>query len=66
QVTQELLAQSGIPYRQVEGLGDSPLAHLLSTVLLGDYTSYYLAMLNGVDPAPMSVIDRLKQRLAGE
>ncbi|MFH1141227.1 MAG: bifunctional phosphoglucose/phosphomannose isomerase, partial [Chloroflexota bacterium] len=66
QVTQELLAQSGIPYRQVEGLGDSPLAHLLSTVLLGDYTSYYLAMLNQVDPAGMPVIDYLKGRLAGE
>ncbi|MDP2727510.1 MAG: bifunctional phosphoglucose/phosphomannose isomerase, partial [Dehalococcoidia bacterium] len=66
QITQELLAQNGIPYHQVEGLGDSPLAHLLSLALLGDYTSYYLAMLNQVDPAVMPVIDHLKGRLAGE
>ncbi|MDO8750219.1 MAG: bifunctional phosphoglucose/phosphomannose isomerase [Dehalococcoidia bacterium] len=65
QITQELLAQNGIPYRQIEGLGNSPLAHLLSTALLGDYTSYYLAMLNQVDPAAMTVIDYLKGRLAG-
>ena len=65
QITQELLAQNGIPYRQVEGQGDSPMAHLLSTALLGDYTSYYLAMLNQVDPAAMTVIDYLKGRLAG-
>ena len=65
QITQELLAQNGIPYRQVDGLGDSPLAHLLSLALLGDYTSYYLAILNQVDPAAILVIDYLKGRLAG-
>ncbi len=66
QITQQLLAQNGIPHRQVEGLGNSPLAHLLSLALLGDYTSYYLAMLNQVNPAAMPVIDYLKGRLAGE
>ncbi|MDO8491899.1 MAG: SIS domain-containing protein [Dehalococcoidia bacterium] len=30
----------------------------------GDFVSYYLALLNGVDPAPVTVIDRLKERLA--
>lgn len=63
QITQELLAQAGIPYLQVKGVGGSPLAHLMSLALLGDYTSYYLAMLNQVDPAFMPAIDRLKERL---
>ena len=62
QAVEELLVQEGIPYRQVDGAGESPLSHLLSTVLLGDYTSYYLAMLNGVDPSSVPVIDGLKQR----
>jgi glucose/mannose-6-phosphate isomerase len=35
----------------------------MSTVLLGDYVSYYLAILNQVDPAPVAAIDYLKQRL---
>jgi len=33
-------------------------------VLLGDYVSYYLAMLNRTDPMPVPVIDQLKARLA--
>ena len=64
QVSEEMLAQNGIPYRQLDGTGDTPLAHLLSTVMLGDYVSYYLAMLNQVDPAPMPAIDHMKERLS--
>ena len=64
QVIEEMLAQNGTLYNQLEGTGDTPLAHLLSTVMLGDYVSYYLAMLNQVDPAPMPAIDHLKERLA--
>jgi len=37
---------------------------MLSAVLLGDYVSYYLAMLNEVDPSPVAAIDYLKERLA--
>jgi glucose/mannose-6-phosphate isomerase len=36
----------------------------MSAVLLGDYVSYYLALLNEVDPSPVAVIDYLKGRLA--
>lgn len=63
-VTQELLARKGVPARQVDGVGDTPLAHMLTTLLLGDFTSYYLAMLNRVDPSPVPEIDLLKERLA--
>jgi glucose/mannose-6-phosphate isomerase len=64
QLVEELLVREGIPYRQLDGAGTSPLSHLLSTVLLGDYVSYYLAMLNGVDPSPLPIIEGLKQRLS--
>ncbi|MBI4340298.1 MAG: bifunctional phosphoglucose/phosphomannose isomerase [Chloroflexi bacterium] len=63
---EDLLMQQGVAYRQLDGVGDSALAHLLSSVLLGDYVSYYLAILNGVDPASQDVIDQLKRRLTGE
>ncbi len=62
QAIEGLLVREGIPYRQLDGAGQSPLSHLLSTVLLGDYTSYYLAMLNRVDPSPLPIIEGLKQR----
>lgn len=40
--------------------GTGPLARLASAVLLGDLTSVYLAILRGVDPTPVAVIERLK------
>ena len=64
-VTGELLAQVGVRHHLIEGRGTFPLAHLLSCVLMGDYTSYYLGLLNGVDPSPTVAIDVLKARLAG-
>ncbi len=64
--TEELLGRSGVSYRRLEGIGQSPLAHLLNTIMLGDYVSYYLAMLNQVDPALSPAIDLLKGRLAAQ
>ncbi len=64
QVTQELLQRAGIPHREVETVSTNPLAQMMGMTLLGDYLSYYLAILNGVDPTPVEVIDYLKTRLA--
>lgn len=63
-VTGEMLADAGIAHEVVDAKGKSPLAQIMSTVLLGDYVSYYLAMLNEVDPSPVAAIDYLKRRLA--
>jgi len=46
--------------------GRSLLARLFSLVYLGDFVSYYLAALNGVDPTPIESIEQFKSRLAGE
>lgn len=64
QVTQELLGSSGIANQAVAAQGSTPLAQQLFAILLGDYVSYYLAMLNGVDPTPVAPIDHLKAELA--
>jgi len=47
----------------VSGMEGGRLTRLLSTMILGDFTSVYLAYLNGVDPTPVENIDFLKQRL---
>ncbi len=44
--------------------GNSELARMFSLVYLGDWISYYLALLNNVDPTPVKVIDYLKGELA--
>ena len=54
----------GIAWLDVQGRGDGSLAGLLSLLYLGDWASYYLALLNGVDPAPVEIIGELKRRLA--
>jgi glucose/mannose-6-phosphate isomerase len=60
----ELLKQSGVQYFTVEGRGQYPMSHLFSLVRFGDYLSYYLAMLNEVDPTPVPTIAFLKDWLA--
>ena len=64
QVTCELLGRAKVEYEFVDGEGGSPLSQVMSLVLFGDYVSYYLAILNCVDPSPVEVIDYLKERLA--
>lgn len=44
--------------------GKSLLARMFSLVYLGDWVSYYLAIMNGVDPTPVKVIDYLKNELS--
>jgi glucose/mannose-6-phosphate isomerase len=59
-ITREVLDKAKIDYRIVEGEGTSPLSQVMSTVFLGDYASYYLAILNGTQPLPTEAIDYLK------
>ncbi|MFO7773374.1 MAG: bifunctional phosphoglucose/phosphomannose isomerase [Dehalococcoidia bacterium] len=64
EATAQLLARAGIAYEFAEASGQSTLAQMLSLVLLGDYASFYLAMLNEVDPTSIDAIDFVKQYLA--
>ena len=64
EVTQRLLDRRGIAHTTVAGRGESPLAQVLTTVVFGDWVSYYAALLNGVDPAPVPAIDFIKAELA--
>lgn len=63
-VTGELLRRAGVASEVLEAHGKSKLAQMLSLIHLGDYVSFYLAMLNGADPSPVETIAFLKQRLA--
>ncbi len=64
QVTCDLLEQRNIDHEVVEGNGQSALSQIMSLIMFGDYVSYYLAMLNEVDPTPVQSIDYLKKRLS--
>jgi len=63
-VTAELLRSSGVPVDIVEARGQNAFEQVFSALYFGDFVSYYLALLNGVDPSDNSAIDHLKARLA--
>ncbi|MDP2675222.1 MAG: bifunctional phosphoglucose/phosphomannose isomerase [Dehalococcoidia bacterium] len=62
--SQRALAEAGVDHLEAQVEGRSALAQVLTGVLLGDYVSFYLALLNGVDPTPTTIIDNLKAWLA--
>jgi len=64
EATAKLLDKSGINHAFVEAIGKSTLAQMMSLVLFGDYISFYLAMLNSVDPTPVERINFVKDYLA--
>ena len=64
QAISELLEQAKVDYQFVDAEGRSQLCQMMSLVLFGDYTSFYLAILNQIDPIAVSAIDYLKSRLA--
>jgi glucose/mannose-6-phosphate isomerase len=64
EATAQLLAKAQIKHELVEAIGTTAIAQVMSLVLLGDYVSFYLAMLNRVDPTPIAPIDFVKKYLA--
>ena len=66
EATTQLLAKAKIRHEVVEATGTTPIAQVMSLILLGDYTSFYLAVLNRVDPTPIDSIDFIKKYLAQE
>jgi glucose/mannose-6-phosphate isomerase len=63
-LSQELVTPHVAGVLAVTAEGTSPLARMLDLVLLGDYASVYLALLKDIDPGPVEMIERLKEKLA--
>jgi glucose/mannose-6-phosphate isomerase len=63
-LTRELVEAHVGQVLSITAEGQSPLARMLDLVTLGDYASLYAALLRAVDPGPVEMIERLKQRLA--
>jgi glucose/mannose-6-phosphate isomerase len=62
-LTRDLIEPSTAATFVVETRGQSRTERVLSLVLLGDLVSFYIAVLRGIDPTPVDVIDRLKAQL---
>lgn len=62
-IAREILTEKGIRCAKIDPLGEDWLSQLLGWTLLADWTSYYLAILNQVDPTPIAAIQRLKEEM---
>jgi len=64
ELTRGLIASYAAATYRIESIGETRIERLVSLVLLGDLVSVYLAVLRGVDPSPVALLDRLKGELA--
>jgi glucose/mannose-6-phosphate isomerase len=62
-ITKEIICKYTPHVTEVWSEGSSLLSRIFSLISLGDWMSYYLAILHRVDPTPVEVIDHLKQEL---
>jgi glucose/mannose-6-phosphate isomerase len=62
-ITKGLYEAAGVACYEHVARGASELEELLLQIYLGGYVSYYLALLNGVDPTPVKIIEDLKKSL---
>ena len=63
EISDRLLSGMRPKATSIELAGDSVLAQLLWGCILADFVSIYLAILNGVDPTPVALIEKLKHEL---
>ncbi|MGH2442141.1 MAG: bifunctional phosphoglucose/phosphomannose isomerase [Chloroflexota bacterium] len=64
EVTESLLREYEVSHYNVEARGTGILGQMISLIALGDYVSYYAALLNGADPTTIRPINILKEALA--
>jgi glucose/mannose-6-phosphate isomerase len=62
--TNELVFQKTTKTIVLAPQGTTKLARMFSIIVVGDYASVYLAVLQNKDPTPVKIIDQIKQELA--
>jgi len=63
-VTKKIIKKEGVKVIEVNSVGRGCLARMFSLIYIGDFVSFYLAILNKCDPTPVERITYLKKELA--
>jgi glucose/mannose-6-phosphate isomerase len=63
-ITKEILNKKGISIVEVFSRGEGLLSRIMALIHIGDIVSFYLAILNGIDPTPVDKVTYLKKELA--
>src|SRR5262249_53882144 len=61
EVTERILSGKRPAAIVVQPQGNNVLEQLVWAIALGDFVSLYLALLNGLNPTPVNLIEKLKQ-----
>lgn len=64
EIVKKLITDEKVDVYELHSDGKSRLERMFSLIQLGDFASFYLAVLNKVDPTPVKAIDTLKNELA--
>jgi glucose/mannose-6-phosphate isomerase len=62
-LTRKAIMLEGMNTDIAEARGESPIAHIWTLILFGDYMAYYLAMAYGMDPTPVTALENFKKTL---
>lgn len=65
-ITKSIIKKQNIHMTEVHSQGKGLLSRILSLLYIGDFVSFYLAILNGVDPTPVEKISYLKEQLTAK
>lgn len=63
-ITVEILKSLASSIIEIEGEGDILLERIFDVIYMGDWLSYYLAIIYKIDPTPVEKINYLKNKLA--
>lgn len=64
EITRGIIKREGVTVIEIWPRGDDLLSRIFSLIHIGDFISYYLALLYGIDPTPVERITYLKNQLA--
>lgn len=63
-ITRDILKKEGIEVIEIWSRGEGLLSRIFSLIYIGDFISYYLSILYGIDPTPVERVTYLKNKLA--
>ena len=63
-ITKEILKKEGVEVLEIWSQGEDLLTRIFSLIYIGDFISYYLAIIYGIDPTPVARVTYLKEQLA--
>jgi len=62
-IMKEILRKKNVSVDIIDISGYNLLTAIFSNLLLGDWTSYYLALYQNIDPTPVAIIEEFKKKL---